>query len=150
MKKLTRGCGTVSVLLSVTILLISNVSLASAQTASRVIDVRNRVDIPSDIIVRETHISLLKTSLNLRPSQEHLWTPVEAALYEMARWQASKSSAPASSDRASGQSAAAVMARIKRIAAVATPLLKALDENQKSTMKMLARTAGLEQLLASN
>ena len=38
--------------------------------------------------------------------------------------------------------------RLRRIAAMAV-LIKALDDNQKRNMMMLARTAGLEMLVAS-
>jgi len=71
--------------------------------------------------------------------------PVEAALHDMAQWQAKGSPELNSSDRAGS----AVAHRLRRIAAMAVPLIKALDENQRRSMMMLARSAGLEQLLAS-
>jgi len=91
------------------------------------------------------HITLLKFVLNLRPAQEPFWAPVEAALHDMAQWQAKGSPELNSSDRAGS----AVAHRLRRIAAMAVPLIKALDENQRRSMMMLARSAGLEQLLAS-
>ena len=38
---------------------------------------------------------------------------------------------------------------VEAIAAMAVPLIKALDENQRRSMMMLARTAGLDMLVAS-
>ena len=112
--------------------------------------------IPTDIVVLEAHILVLKNALNLRPAQMPLWNPVETALYEMANWQAASSSSAhfdtaqgegAKSESAKSKSDAAVLARLKRIASTAAPLIKALDEEQKSTMMSLARSAGLERLL---
>lgn len=143
-----RVCVVLSVLLSVTGLLISNVSQAAAQTAS--MEGSQRIQVPQEIIVKEAHISLLKSALNLRPPQLPLWTPVEAALYDMIKWQTLTSSEVASSESARSKLDAAVVARLKRIAATAAPLIKTLDENQKNTMMMLARTAGLERLLLVN
>jgi hypothetical protein len=111
---------------------------------------RHRAEVPSDLIVKAEYISLLKTALNLQPAQEPLWAPIEAALHEMARWQASKASQSASGESANSRSDAAVVTRINRIAAMAAPLIKVLDENQRNSMIMLARTAGLDELLAVN
>jgi hypothetical protein len=41
------------------------------------------------------------------------------------------------------------MARLKRIAALATPLLRSLDDGQRRNVMTLARTFGLEHLLVS-
>jgi hypothetical protein len=150
MRKPTGGFVTVSLFLGVTAVFIANVSPASAQTRDQVVGTRHRVDVPSDIVVKAEYISLLKTALNLQPAQEPLWAPIEAALHEMARWQASKSSQIASSESASSRSDATVVMRIKRIATMAAPLIKALDENQRNSMIILARTAGLNELLAVN
>jgi hypothetical protein len=148
MKNATRVAIILKVVLGATALVMSNAVPVAAQTAGRVTEARYRADIPSDVVVKESHISLLKFSLNLRPAQQAYWAPVESALYEMARWQAA---APAEfGERASGRSHAAVASRLRRIAAMAGPLMKALDQNQQGTMRYLARWAGLEQLLASN
>jgi hypothetical protein len=106
---------------------------------------RQRAEIPSDVVVKEMHITLLKFALNLRPAQEQFWSPVEAALREMAQWQAKGSPEADASSRAGSS----VAHRLRRIAAMAVPLIKALDENQRRSMMMLARTAGLEMLVAS-
>ena len=119
-------------------------SPASAQTSARA-DARQRAEVPSDVVVKETHITLLKFALNLRPAQEPFWAPVEAALHEMAQWQAKGSP----ETDANGRAGSSVVHRLRRIAAMAVPLIKALDDNQKRSMMMLARTAGLEMLVAS-
>lgn len=146
MLKPVRVRATVRVLLSVTVLLIANSFTASAQ--STLMETGHTVDTPSDLVLKEEHISVLKSALNLRPQQERLWVPVEVALQEMARWQASTPLGLAAGDRVNSRSSAAVATRIKRIAAIAAPLIKTLDENQKNSMVMLARSAGLEHLLA--
>ena len=133
----------VSIFFGVTALSVMLVSPASAQTTGKVTEARHRVDVPSDVVVKERHISLLKFALNLRPEQEPFWAPVEAALHDMARWQAS------SDLDATGRAASAVVLRLKRIAALAVPLIKALDDSQRRNMMMLARSAGLEMLVAS-
>ena len=136
------ACG----LLGVSALPAASVAQAPAQTPSK----EARVHIPPDIVVNEAHITFIKSALNLRPAQLPLWAPVEAALYEMARWQARASADTAESESARVRSEAAVAARLKRIVAAAAPLIRALDDNQKSTMEMLARSAGLELLLPAN
>jgi len=147
MRKSVRTCATVCVFLSAAALLIAHVSPASAQTTGKVTQARHSADVPSDILVKEMHISLLKFALNLRPTQEPYWAPIEAALREMARWQAAAAS---EFDSASNRSGAAVVMRIKRIAAMAQPLIRVLDDSQRRSLYMLSRSAGLEQLLASN
>jgi hypothetical protein len=124
---------------------------AGAQTTGKVREPHARVDIPSDIVVTELHIALLKYALNLRPTQEQFWAPVEAALRELARLQATSASDIDATERAYDRPAGGnvVATRIRRIAALAVPLIKALDENQRRAMMGLARMAGLEQLLAS-
>jgi len=135
----------VGIFLGATVVSIMFCSQASAQTTGRTMEGRQRADVPSDVVVKEMHITLLKFVLNLRPAQESFWAPVEAALHDMAQWQAKGSPELNSSDRAGS----AVAHRLRRIAAMAVPLIKALDENQRRSMMMLARSAGLEQLLAS-
>jgi hypothetical protein len=119
-------------------------SPALAQSSART-EARQRAEVPSDVVVKETHITLLKFALNLRPAQEPFWAPVEAALHEMAQWQAKGSP----ETDANGRAGSSVVHRLRRIAAMAVPLIKALDDNQRRSMMMLARTAGLEMLVAS-
>jgi hypothetical protein len=145
MGKSARVHAIVGVVLSTVVILTAHVSTASAQTTSKVTQVRHREDVPSDVVVKEMHITLLKFALNLRPAQQPYWAPVETALHEMAQWQATATSEL----NASGRASSAVVLRLKRIAALAVPLIRALDENQKRSMMILARSAGLEILLAS-
>ena len=142
-----RVCAVVSAFFGGIALPTSYVSPAVAQTTGKVTEARHRVDVPSDVVVKEMHISLLKFALNLRPAQEPFWAPVEVALRDMAQWQATTASEFDSNER--GRSGNTVVMRLRRIAALAVPLIKALDEDQRRSMMMLARTAGLEQLLAS-
>jgi hypothetical protein len=134
----------VVIILGVTALSIVFGSPASAQTSARE-NARQRAEVPSDVVVKEMHITLLKFALNLRPMQEPFWAPVEAALHEMAQWQAKGSP----EIDANGRTGSSVALRLRRIAAMAVPLIKALDEDQRRSMMMLARTAGLEMLVAS-
>jgi hypothetical protein len=145
MGKSARLCAIVSAFVSAATLLSAQLSPASAQTTGKVTQARHSVDVPSDVVVKEMHITLLKFALNLRPAQQPYWAPVEAALHEMAQWQATATSELSASGRASS----AVVLRLKRIAALAVPLIRALDENQKRSMMILARSTGLEMLLAS-
>ena len=134
----------VGIFLGVTAFSIMFVATASAQTAARA-DARQRAEVPPDVVVRETHITLLKFALNLRPAQEPFWAPVEAALHDMALWQAKGSP----ETDVNGRAGSTVAHRLRRIATMAVPLIKALDEDQRRSMMMLARSAGLEMLLAS-
>ena len=117
------------------------ISSASAQVKSQIRRLDDRADISSDIVVKEFHIAVLKQSLNLRPTQERYWIPIEVALRDMAHWQAT------AGERGVNRPAVEVAARVKRISAVAAPLMKTLDEQQKAVVTMLARSAGLDRLL---
>ena len=147
MRKPARVCIIAGVVWSAAVLMFAYVPAAAGQTGGQVTQARHNADVPSDIVVKETHISLLKFALNLRPVQEPYWAPVEHALRELARWQAGTSGYE---DRTGGRSGAIVAMRIKRIAAMAAPLIRALDENQLRSLHALSRWAGLEQLLAAN
>jgi hypothetical protein len=115
---------------------------ALAQVTGKISDPRISVKATPEIIVTETHIAILKNVLNLRPEQEAYWIPVQAALGDLARWQAMTASEVASS-------VAGVKKRLKRIATVAAPLIRALDEDQRRNVMILARTFGFEHLVAS-
>lgn len=108
-----------------------------------------RAHIPSDIVVTETHIFLIKFVLQLRPEQEWHWMPVEAALRDLARAQAAarmqRAAVANEADRASEN--LDVAARLRRIALAARPLLRSLDVTQRQKLMTLARSARLEQLL---
>src|SRR3990172_7463476 len=96
------------------------VSPALAQVTGKISDPRISVKALPEIMVTETHIAILKNVLNLRPEQEPYWLPVQAALGDLARWQAMTASEVASSD-------AGVKKRLKRVASAAAPLIPALD-----------------------
>jgi hypothetical protein len=137
-------------------LMTASASSALAQTTGIISDPRIRVEAlrveaRPEIIVTETHIAILKNILNLRPEQEPYWVPVEAALGELARWQAKKASESGTAGRTSNRKAADVNAKkqLKRIAAVSAPLIRALDENQRRDVITLARAFGFERLVAS-
>lgn len=150
MRRRTLICAYVGALVGILVLLAAVISPAWSQTTGKVSESRSRANIPADVVVTEAHIVLIRIVLNLRPEQASHWAPVEAALRDLARWQANTPGpelAGHSRDRAHGGTT--VVRRLKRIAALARPLMKALDEDQRRDMLTLARAAGLEQLLAS-
>jgi hypothetical protein len=123
---------------------------AQAPSNGRPHEQRARPHIPSDIVVTEAHIFIIKFALQLRPEQEWHWVPIETALRDLARSQAAKmelASMEGVADRPAGGTDVAT--RLRRIALLARPLMKALDDGQRRKMMTLARSAGLEQLLAS-
>jgi len=141
----------ISALVGAIPLMIGLAPSALAQTTGKVSEPRIRVEALPEIIVTETHIALLKNMLNLRPEQEPYWVPVEAALGDLARWQAMTASEFDTVERTSNRqvSGAGAMTRLKRLATVAAPLIRALNENQRRDVMMLARTFGFEYLVAS-
>lgn len=122
--------------------------VASAQTTGHQREARARAEAQDDVLVTEVHIALIRNVLKLTPSQEPYWFPVEMALRQLAQLQAAKAvgTVARTSTRVNANT---VMWRLKRIAAIAAPLLKTLDENQKRDLAILAQLAGLKQLLAS-
>jgi hypothetical protein len=108
--------------------------------------------VPSDIVVTEAHIFLIKFVLQLRPEQEWHWMPVEAALRDLARTQAAAKtqliSTASEVNRASDN--LDVAARLRRIALLARPLLRSLDVGQRQKLMTLARSARLEHLLVAS
>ena len=103
------------------------------------------------IVVKESHISRLKAVLNLAPHQRSYWGPVEAALRDIARQSRDEASAGGfvqrMSDRASSVAGEAM--RLRRLAAVARPLLGVLDDGQKRDAMVLARQFGFDRLVAA-
>ena len=131
------------------ILLTATVAPALGQTTGKVTEPQGHVDAQSDIVVTETHIALIKNVLNLRADQERHWTPVETALREVAHLQVRAAEGVAAVHAHGRASGINIMRRLKRIAAVAAPLLESLDDEQRQKLAILARLAGLEVLLAS-
>ena len=133
-------------------LLLPFASSVGAQAVGNVSEPRSRVEIPAGFVVTEAHIAILKNVLNLRPEQESYWVPVEAALRDLVRWQAATALQFETVEYANTRSIGAnsIMTRFRRIAAAAVPLIKTLDEKQKGDVMMIARTFGLEYMLASS
>lgn len=102
-------------------------------------------------IIKESNISRLKAVLNLSPSQQPFWAPVEAALRDIARQQsrdvAGMGFVQRMSDRATSVAAEAM--RLRRLAAVARPLIRVLDDSQRREAMVLARHYGFDRLVAA-
>ncbi len=101
-------------------------------------------------VITEAHIARLRAALKLTPAQHRHWVPVEAALSELARRQARGGSAGLGSKFADRSSAmAATTNQLRRLKAVAMPLIYTLDDNQKREAIAFARTLGFQQLVAA-
>lgn len=83
------------------------------------------------------HIARLRAILKLTPAQQPHWLPVEVALSDLARQQAR------------GLSIAATTMHLRRIKAIAMPLIMTLDDNQKRDAIAFSRTMGFQQLVAA-
>lgn len=100
----------------------------------------------------ETGIARFKSALRLTPDQEKHWPRVESALREIAR----------NSDQAEGGEQRGMLRRIgsratemvlsaaavKRLVSAAQPLMKTLDETQKSKAIQIARAMGFGSVAA--
>lgn len=102
-------------------------------------------------IVREAHIARLRTILNLKPEQQRYWVPVESALRALARQQAREGAGAGlvrrMSDRAAAMAGTAV--QLRRLASAAGPLIRVLDDSQKSSAASFVQSAGFGHLAAS-
>jgi len=92
---------------------------------------------PADATITTSHIARLRATLNLTSAQQSLWAPVEVALSELARQQAR------------GGDTNAMMAQLRRVKAIAMPLIKSLDEGQKHSAMTFARNFGFQQLVTA-
>jgi hypothetical protein len=101
-------------------------------------------------IITETHIVRLRATLKLTAAQLPYWAPVEVALYELARQQA-RGEAAGFNARYTGYSSAVALteAHLRRLKAIAMPLIYSLDDNQKRDAIAFGRNMGLHQLVAS-
>jgi zinc resistance-associated protein len=101
-------------------------------------------------IITESHIARLRATLKLTPAQQPYWAPVEVALYELARQQA-RGEAAGFNARYTGYSSAVALteAHLRRLKAIAMPLIYSLDDNQKRDAMAFGRNMGLHQLIAS-
>jgi hypothetical protein len=96
-----------------------------------------RPQVAADPILTEGHIARLRSILRLTPGQQSYWLPVEVALSDLARHQAR------------GATAAATTMHLRRIRAIAMPLIMTLDDNQKREAIAFGRMMGFQQLVAA-
>lgn len=95
-------------------------------------------------------IARVKSVLRLTREQELHWPPVEAALRDLARRQAS--SEPAGFVRRISHRVVSIVlnsAAIERLAVAARPLIAVLDNDQKQAASGLAREMGLEPVVVA-
>ena len=116
-------------------------SLASAQ--SRVSAVGSYEALaPAVPRITEANIARLKSALNLAPHQLAHWGPVEHALRALAKEQSN----PAATNE---MAAAGMLSKMRRLAAVAAPLIHSLDDMQRRDAMTMVRRMGYESLVAS-
>lgn len=96
------------------------------------------------------NVGRIKSALRLTPEQEPYWPPVEAALRDVARRQASTESAGLVR-RISNKVVSVVLdsAAIQRLAVAARPLIARLDPNQMQAAHGLAQEMGLGPVVAA-
>jgi hypothetical protein len=106
----------------------------------------------SDQIQTTTAINIarIKSVLKLTPAQEPYWVPVEAALRELARRQASAESGGLM-HRVSHRVVSIVLnsAAVQRLAVAARPLIAMLDAEQMRAAHGLAQEMGLGPVVAA-
>jgi len=131
-------------------LLISGSTGAFAQSPTVQASYRVQSQAPSGEL--ESGIARFKAALRLTPDQEKHWPRVESALRDIAR----------SSDQAEGAEQRGMLRRIgsratemvlsaaaiKRLVSAAQPLMKTLDEDQKSKAMQIARAMGFGSVAA--
>jgi len=102
-------------------------------------------------VITEAHIARLRTVLHLTPEQQHYWGPVASALHELAHQQARGENAAGLVSRMGERATTIAMTtvRLRRLASVAAPLIRVLDDNQKRDAMVFARNVGLEHLVAA-
>lgn len=91
------------------------------------------------------NISRIKSVLKLTAEQQAYWPPVEAALRDLARRQASETNSLVT--RVSSYVMDSRM--IAKIGSAARPLVRVLDDRQKADAVMLVREMGLGHVLAA-
>jgi hypothetical protein len=96
------------------------------------------------------NIPRIKSALKLTAAQEPYWTPVEAALRDLARKQTQTESAGLVS-RISNRVVTVVLnsAAVQRLAVAARPLIGRLDADQMRTAQGLAQEMGLGPVVAA-
>jgi hypothetical protein len=102
------------------------------------------------LVITSSHISQLKSMLQLTPAQERYWPPVEAALRSLARQSADEEdSGFVQKVRARAAAVTANASGIRRVWAAARPLIRTLDPEQKQSVISLARSLGISHLAAA-
>jgi hypothetical protein len=99
--------------------------------------------------ITEVNIAQIKSLLKLRAPQEPLWARVESVLLSVAREQAQSESA--GFVRRIGRRVVSIAfngAVTQRLKDAAFPLLASLDEEQKETVRKLARKMGIGDMVA--
>lgn len=101
-------------------------------------------------VLRESQVTDLRAALNLTAGQQQYWVPVEAALHALVRQQARDAASGVFQRLSDRSSALAVTAmQLRRLKAVAMPLINILDESQRREAIKFARHMGYGQLVAS-
>jgi len=99
--------------------------------------------------ITEVNIAQIKSLLKLKPPQEPLWARVESVLLSVAHEQAQSESA--GFVRRISRRAVSIAfngAVTQRIKDAAFPLLASLDEEQRQTVRSLARRMGMGDMVA--
>lgn len=97
------------------------------------------------------NIARIKSMLKLTPAQERYWAPVEAALRDLERHQASSAEPSGLVRRVSHRVVAVALnsAAIRRLVVAARPLVGVLDPEQMQTAHGLAQEMGLGPVVAA-
>ena len=100
------------------------------------------------VVVTDAHIARIRAALRLTPAQQPYWPPVEAALRNVVLPPAPARPAGGllQEIRNNAGAAYAGMATLKRLAAIATPLIRRLDPSQKRDAVQAARSMGFGHL----
>ena len=95
-------------------------------------------------------VARIKSALHLTPAQEPYWTPVEAALRDLARRQ-ERDANDGLVRRVSKRVVQVALnsATVHRLVAAARPLVKTFDEHQMQTAHGLAQEMGLGPVVAA-
>jgi hypothetical protein len=110
----------------------------------------------SEAATTKPHIDIprIKSVLKLTPQQQAYWPPVEAALRTLAHHQVAEQPAAGNEgffQRVSNRVYAYALdaATLARVGAAVRPLVKVLDDRQKSDAVVLCQEMGLGQVLAA-
>jgi hypothetical protein len=113
----------------------NRVEASAAPPSARVTNERGRPEIAAEPVITQGQIASFKSVLKLRPEQHPHWATVETALHDIARGRSS--------------AVAETTTKLRRLKALAAPLIKSLDNSQRSDAIAFARRIGYGQLAAS-